>query len=328
MRRLTELPPDRAARLAAALAARGLPAVAQVGPGDAAEVWVRDEDHLPAAREELAAFLADPDAPRFAAAEKALAEARKQEKRQKARRGRTVRGREVFDRPLWKRAPACVALAAAAVLTGLLGWDPQADSWILWSKPEPLLKWLYLVPVFPGPAGWTWDQTAELAPTFTTGQLWRLVTPIFIHRDPIHLRFNLSWLLTLGGAVEARWGTGRLLGLVLVSAVVSNVAEYYLDLQLYAPVLGLFDVGAGNPMGGGLSGVVYALFGLVWGRQKGGDPGVGFPPNTIFLMVGWLLLCVTGTLGAVGNVAHATGLLLGLAVGYGTARREYKIRPR
>ena len=52
----------------------------------------------------------------------------------------------------------------------LLGWDPQADSWILWSKPEPLLKWLYLVPVFPGPAGWTWDQTAELAPTFTTGQ--------------------------------------------------------------------------------------------------------------------------------------------------------------
>ena len=337
MRRLAELPPDRAARLADALCARGLAAVAQTAAakpdgadgdgGPAAEVWVKEEDHLPAAREELAAFLADPEAPRFAAAGRDAAAARKTDaKRRKAAAARTRRGSDVFDAPFYRRAPLCTALAACCLIAAAFGWDPNGEPWILWSKPDPLLKWLYLVPVFFAGGDWRWDEVAGLAATFSSGELWRLVTPIFIHRDPIHLLFNLSWIVTLGAAVEAQFGPWRALALVIASAGFSNVLEYYVDIELYAPALGLFRFGGGNPMGGGMSGVVYALFGFVWGRQKGGDPTYRLPQNTVFLMVGWLFLCMTGALGPIGNAAHAGGLVFGLAVGWGSAARAFRRR--
>ena len=328
MRRLAELPPARAVRLTDALIARGLAARVREGEGRAdgeptAEVWVVEEDDLPPAREELAAFLANPDAPRYAAAAKEAARRRDAAIKERAAAAKRFRrGREAFrdaasGMSFWKRAPVCTALIAACAVAALFGWDPDAaDWWILWAKPEPLLKWLYLTPVFEVGGEWRWDRGAGLAATLRTGQLWRLVTPIFIHRDPLHLLFNLTWLVSLGAAVERRFGAWRTLAFVLAAAAASNVAEFYMDLEWGSPVLGLFRFGPGNPMGGGMSGVVYALFGLVWVRSRGGDAAFFLPPNTVLLMVGWLLLCVTGQLGPIGNVAHAGGLLFGAAVGW------------
>ena len=80
------------------------------------------------------------------------------------------------------------------------------------------------------------------------GQIWRLISPIFIHYSPLHLLFNLFWIYDLGLMIETRRGTWRLLAIVLICALASNFGEFFWEI----PAL---------PGFGGMSGVVYGLFG-------------------------------------------------------------------
>ena len=54
----------------------------------------------------------------------------------------------------------------------------------------------------------------------------------------------------------------------------------------------------------GMSGVIYALFGYVW--MKGmyqPEQRMGVHPNTVNLMLIWLVVCMTGVIGPIGNAA-------------------------
>ena len=80
------------------------------------------------------------------------------------------------------------------------------------------------------------------------GELWRLVTPIFIHGGMMHILFNMLWLFQLGRIVELVYSSKRLIQLVVVSAVVSHIA-FYLTV---------------GPSFGGMSGVIYCLCAYLW----------------------------------------------------------------
>ncbi|MBI2380586.1 MAG: rhomboid family intramembrane serine protease [Gammaproteobacteria bacterium] len=141
------------------------------------------------------------------------------------------------------------------------------------------------------------------------GQIWRLFTPSLLHYwlpglGPLHLLFNLMMFWDLAGALERRLGSRTLLGLCLVVAALSNTAQYLVS----------------GPFFGGLSGVVYGLFGFLWLRGHY-DPasGLHMPRAIAALMLGWLALCYTGLLGSVANTGHTVGLLVGMIGGYGTA---------
>src|SRR5207244_8552606 len=91
-------------------------------------------------------------------------------------------------------------------------------------------------------AGETVDRSL---PEIRHGEIWRLVTPMFIHFSPLHILFNMLWLRDLGSMIEGRQSSLHLLLLVLVIAVCSNLAQCYLNYK--------------GPVFGGLSGVVYGL---------------------------------------------------------------------
>jgi len=67
---------------------------------------------------------------------------------------------------------------------------------------------------------------------------------------------------------------------------------------------------------GGLSGVVFALFGYLWMKgQYEPEQGMMLHPNTVTMMLFWLVLCMTNLLGPIANAAHVVGLLVGVTFG-------------
>ena len=138
------------------------------------------------------------------------------------------------------------------------------------------------------------------------GQIWRLVTPILMHGGIIHIFFNLWWMKDLGSILEWRMGWRSLLGLIIATAVVSNLAQYYVS----------------GPSFLGMSGVVFGLLGFLWIKGKF-DPNFGLelPRPIVFLMLLWLVLGITGALdgfvgGKIANTAHLAGLFAGMACAF------------
>jgi GlpG protein len=133
------------------------------------------------------------------------------------------------------------------------------------------------------------------------GQVWRLITPIFIHFGIIHLLFNMLWLKDLGTMIEYHQNSWILAALVIVIGVASNLGQYFVS----------------GPSFGGMSGVVYGLLGYIWIRGKF-DPrsGLYLHKTIVVWMIAWFVLCLTGVIGHVANTAHGVGLGVGMLWGY------------
>jgi GlpG protein len=150
------------------------------------------------------------------------------------------------------------------------------------------------------------------------GELWRLITPVFIHFGVLHLVFNAFWLLDVGAAIERVLGSLRFGTFLAFCAAASNAAQLYFGL---------------SAMFGGLSGLVYACVGYLWSRGRF-DPHspIGAPPQLVTFFVVWLILGFTGALfdlvGNVANYCHLGGLIAGVACGYVAALSSKPRVPR
>lgn len=147
---------------------------------------------------------------------------------------------------------------------------------------------------------------AYLGEMLATGQWWRLVTPMLIHFGVLHLTMNALWYWILGRRIEAREGGWMLLGLTVLFSLASNLAQY-----LYT----------GPSLFGGLSGVLYGLLGHCWIYQRlAPNTDYRLPPGVVAMLLGWLLICMTGIFellqfAAIANAAHVGGLLAGCFTG-------------
>ncbi len=142
---------------------------------------------------------------------------------------------------------------------------------------------------------------AGVLPEIRHGEVWRLLTPMFVHFGLIHILFNMLWVKDIGGAIEHRDGSKQLVAMVVAIALCSNVGQYFVN----------------GPFFGGMSGVVYGLFGYVWLRSLL-DPRSGYymPGQTVLVMLIWFVLCLLGIIPHVANAAHGFGLLVGAAWGF------------
>lgn len=250
---------------------------------DGYRVWVHDDDRLAAAKEQLPPFLAEPDHQRYLdAAQLVKARMREELSRQIAARRQTVNLSDKWNRPTGQNFPVTFGLIGISIVVAFFrGLDPQHF--------DPRLDWLYF----------SNDNSMHL---ILQGEVWRLVTPIFLHFGLPHLIFNMLGTQQFGTQIESRLGSLKLFGMVLAIAVVSNFAQFWFR----------------GPWFGGMSGVVYGLFGYIWVKGKL-EPGTGFdlPQQTVIMMLAWHVLCMVGVISNVANWAHGGGLVTGVALAFG-----------
>jgi rhomboid protease GluP len=58
------------------------------------------------------------------------------------------------------------------------------------------------------------------------GQIWRLITPIFLHGSPLHIIFNMYALFAIGPTLERFYGRSRYLSLFMLSGFAGNVMSF------------------------------------------------------------------------------------------------------
>jgi GlpG protein len=325
MRQVGTLPTEIAARrFAAWLVAQRIEAHAEQEQAGFV-VWVRDEDKMPQAREAFTHFRDHPDDPKYQKAEKSAEALLKEDE---ARR-RQAQGNVVEMRGRWgsagmpgaqRRAPVVKLLIAASAIVAMLTWSDTINR----QPSRTELGEAFRALLFVDPVASRASQAAEDADALRSfdiwasvrrGEVWRLITPIFIHFDLMHIAFNMLMLYSFGSVVEDRRGTRFMLLLVLAVAIFSNVGQA-MEIEI-----------RGVPARfGGMSGVCYGLFGYIFIKSRfDARERYYLSPGTTVLALGWLVLCILndvpgfqGLLGddKVANTAHVVGLLTGAAIAY------------
>jgi len=310
---------QEARRFAAWLVAQRIEAHAEQEPSGWV-VWVRDEDKLPEAREALAHFREHPDDARYQGAEQtAQAVALEEEVRRKQALGNVVEMRGRWGTPVPgmsgapRRAPLVKLLIGISAAVAILAFNDTINSDSYEGPPGQLYRSL----LFVDPAAARSDDgQVDMWGSIRRGEVWRLITPIFIHYDWMHIIFNVMMLYSFGSVIEDRRGTAFMIILVVALAAFSNAGQ-----AIEAMIRGQVS------FFGGLSGVVYGLFGFLFVKSKFDSRERYFlHPVTTFIAMLWLALCIlaevppfSGFLGAIGNVAntaHVVGLIMGAAIAY------------
>ena len=136
----------------------------------------------------------------------------------------------------------------------------------------------------------------------SSGEIWRLLTPAFLHFTIFHVLFNCLWLWDLGRRMEYFQGKLHFLIFFVITSVAANLAEF---------------AWSGTINFGGMSGFIYALVGFIAVRQQfDHHPLMQVPRALIGFMLFWLVLCMSGAVdyfidGSVANAAHLGGLIAG-----------------
>lgn len=224
---------------------------------------------------------------------------------------------------------------ALGTLPSAQGRAPRVD-WRGWIRRYPVVACVLAATVLLYPATWPLDRNVlgivlpwltiapveltgtrlvqgTLSETLISGQLWRLMTPIFLHFSMTHLAFNVALFAGFGRRIEAGAGSATLLATIVVSGIVSNVVQF-----LWGSTV-LF---------GGLSGVVYGLFGYVVVQARFGRPPPlwALPPAFVVAMLVLLIAMSTGMTEPFGlvvaNAAHWSGLGTGCGLAVMAAWQE------
>lgn len=66
-------------------------------------------------------------------------------------------------------------------------------------------------------------------PDIIAGQIWRLVTPMFLHGSILHIGFNMYALVIIGSGLERRFGHWRFLLLYVLGSIAGNVFSFLLS---------------------------------------------------------------------------------------------------
>jgi len=159
----------------------------------------------------------------------------------------------------------------------------------------------------------TYRLGARYTPALVLGhQWWRLVMPIFLHANFLHIGMNSWVLLDLGPPLEELYGSARYFFLYIATGVLGFVASTFWDL--------LARGGYGSSIGA--SGAIMGLAGLqlAISSQRGG----AYFQAMRAALIRWIIIifAMGFFLGGIDNAAHLGGLVSGFLFGRVFADRE------
>jgi GlpG protein len=248
-------------------------------------VWVHDDAHLASAREALEQYRRAPNDQKF---HQARLSARKM-RDDTARRDTAYR-----ERIRLARLSMHGAQARGDVTRGLLVISVMVAFLSQAGTSGEALSSLFLTNY---PSG-------ALLPEVRGGEIWRLFTPALIHYGVWHLLFNMWLWWSFGQRVESRKGAIWFTVFVVLASVFCNMTEFTWSYLVAPGVIWRM---------GGMSGVLYALFGFVLVKGKL-DPldELEVDPVTTAILLLWLVFGMLGGLGNVANGTHLGGLIFGV----------------
>lgn len=191
---------------------------------------------------------------------------------------------------------------------------PDAMAYLKKADEAPSWKGIYEFFVTAKNKGWNAAASVPMFEKISQGQVWRLFTPCLMHRDFLHILFNMVWVWLLAKQVEERMRKFKMCLLILIIGVISNVAQYLVS----------------GPYFLGFSGVIVGLAGFIWVRQKRA-PWEGYPLQRgtalfllFFVIAMFVIEILTFSLQMfsviqlspnIANTAHVIGGLVGMLLG-------------
>jgi membrane associated rhomboid family serine protease len=160
---------------------------------------------------------------------------------------------------------------------------------------------------------------ANFAPYILEGQVWRLVTAIFLHGDLLHLAFNAYALWIIAPLLENSFGKGRFVVMFMVAGIISCLASFgwgfaSAELSNLVPVSFLFNGSISRPSVG-MSGAITGLLGA--GVAAGWKVKNSMGDQVSKTLIRWMVFIIIFGLVMPGidNAAHIGGFVAGLGLG-------------
>ena len=274
------------------------------------EIWVRDEDRLETAKREYLLFQSSPEDLKYRQAMDQAKTILKEKRFQSSERQKNIQYSTARVTPSMlggSLPPLTLTIIILCVFLGLVTefGSPSQNNWLGNFAMRQLM--FVDMPLYKS----SLDPSASLK----KGELWRMLTPAFLHGGPIHLLFNMLSLASLGRLTERLEGIGRYAILLLLMAMGSHLLQGLMPTKWY-----------GSPNFVGISGVIFGLLGYV-GMKSTLRPDLGFQlPAQVYLMTA--LILVIGFSGGtkdfqMANLAHVGGLVSGIAIAFVMSDRRF-----
>jgi rhomboid protease GluP len=134
------------------------------------------------------------------------------------------------------------------------------------------------------------------------GDVWQLITSIFVHVTPLHLMGNMLFLMIFGIGAEVLFTNRQYLTIYFASGIFGSILSLF---------MGIDSVSAGA------SGAIFGLFGAVTIYSE------RLNVETILIALVYSMYFLMLNMGVNVNVySHAGGLFIGLILGYKYSQRQ------
>ncbi|MFE8703023.1 rhomboid family intramembrane serine protease [Cytobacillus sp. FJAT-54145] len=162
-----------------------------------------------------------------------------------------------------------------------------------------ILYALMVVPIFPNL--WLMETLAGVNLYIVQGEVWRLVTPIFVHSGFPHMLFNSFSLVLFGPGLERMLGKKRFIILYLATGILANIATLFIQPLTYTHV--------------GSSGSIFGLFGIYIAIVMFRKDLMSRENSRVILTIAVIGLIMTFVQSNINITAHVFGLIAGFLLG-------------